>query len=144
MFIYRHYRMGNTRVACIGQRWTGTRRGDRWHSFCAQGMTRLWSPPRIFCAKNKRQESTRISHGQICSDSLNTITGLMKLPSKTSPIGSYLNPTPPIKIYLYLASNGVLHSWSSLVLWFFERGTHVREWYFYIISVHSWSSCKST
>ncbi|BFG18480.1 hypothetical protein CerSpe_047540 [Prunus speciosa] len=45
------------------------------------------------------QESFWISHGQICLNSLKTITELMKLLSKTSPTGSFLLiipiPNPP-------------------------------------------------
>jgi hypothetical protein len=39
-WLFRHYQMGDTRVACIGQWLIVTKRGGPWHSFCALKMTK--------------------------------------------------------------------------------------------------------
>ena len=82
----RRYAMVDTRVVCTGQWWTGTRRGDRWFSLCAQKRTKWWDPHKIWSAE-KGQGSTLISHGPTCWSIHKPTTGLTLLPSKASSSG---------------------------------------------------------
>jgi hypothetical protein len=93
--IYRHYLMVNTRVVCIGQWWTGTRKGGPWCSLCAQERTKWWNPHKSWFAE-RVQGSTRISHGQNYWSLPKSTTGLMLLPSKASSNGFYLPNHPTL------------------------------------------------
>lgn len=105
----RHYQMGGTRVVCIGQWWTKTKRGDHWPSLCAQKKTRWWDPHNIYLIKSQEKKimgmvvdklgSTQISHGQICCILPKTTIELMSLPSKASFIGFFPLTHQPTSSY---------------------------------------------
>lgn len=81
--------MGDTKVACIGQWLTSTRRGSRWRSFCALKKTRCWEP-QMKLSRRMGRSNIPILHGQICFISRKTTTEQTKLLCQTSSTGSYL------------------------------------------------------